>query len=182
MAKKSRSPKRRGKKAAPAKAARSRKTKSAPLRYAQPFFTTTPPEQRPVSPATNTKSLSQFASQRLGPIPKPTRDPTMQLKDIIGQPGTDEIQAAGAIRLHAMGDTGRPGGANTAQEQVAQGMTSDYDPAAGGRNPAFLLHLGDVIYGHDKAQLYRDEFYRPYMKYPGKIVAIPGNHVQGAVQ
>jgi len=176
MAKKSRSPKRRAKKAAPAKAARSRKTKSAPLRYAQPFFTTTPPEQRPVSPATNTKSLSQFASQRLGPIPKPTRDPTMQLKDIIGQPGTDEIQAAGAIRLHAMGDTGRPGGANTAQEQVAQGMTSDYDPAAGGRNPAFLLHLGDVIYGHDKAQLYRDEFYRPYMKYPGKIVAIPGNH------
>jgi len=46
MAKKSRSPKRRAKKAAPAKAARSRKTKSAPLRYAQPFFTTTPPEQR----------------------------------------------------------------------------------------------------------------------------------------
>ena len=23
---------------------------------------------------------------------------------------------------------------------------------------------------------YRDEFYRPYMKYPGKIIAIPGNH------
>jgi hypothetical protein len=39
-----------------------------------------------------------------------------------------------------------------------------------------FLHLGDVIYGHDKTQLYRDEFYRPYMKYPGKIIAIPGNH------
>jgi hypothetical protein len=55
-------------------------------------------------------------------------------------------------------------------------MTGDYDPAAGGRNPALLIHLGDVIYGHDKSKLYRDEFYRPYMKYPGKIIAIPGNH------
>ena len=52
-------------------------------------------------------------------------------------------------------------------------MTADYDPAAHGNNPALLLHLGDVIYGHQKAALYRDEFYRPYMKYPGKIIAIP---------
>lgn len=55
-------------------------------------------------------------------------------------------------------------------------MAQDYSPAAGGRNPAFFLHLGDVIYGPNKDQMYRDEFYRPYMKYPGKILAIPGNH------
>lgn len=180
--KKSKTPKRRAKKAAaakkrtPRKTAMPRKTKSTPLRFAQPFFTATPPAQRAVSPATNTTNLRQFASQKLGPIPKPMRDPTMQLQDIIGQPGTDEIQAVGAIKFHAMGDTGRPGGANTPQEQVADGMTGDYNPTAGGHNPALLLHLGDVIYGHDKAQLYRDEFYRPYMKYPGKIIAIAGNH------
>jgi hypothetical protein len=120
--------------------------------------------------------MAQFAAVKLGPIPAPKGNPMMDLKDIIGQPGTDEIQHAGAIKFHATGDTGRPGGANTEQEQVAEAMTGDYDPAAGARNPALLLHLGDVIYGHDKAQLYRDEFYRPYMKYPGKIVAIPGNH------
>jgi hypothetical protein len=174
--KKSKTPKRRVQKADPARASKSRKTKSTPLRFAHPFFTETPAAQRAVSPATHTKSMSQFASQKLGPIPRPTRDPTLQLKDIIGQPGTDEIQAAGAIRLHVTGDTGRPGGANTEQEQVTEAMSRDYDPAAGGRNPALFLHLGDVIYGHDKAQLYRDEFYRPYMKYPGKIIAIPGNH------
>ena len=39
-----------------------------------------------------------------------------------------------------------------------------------------FIHLGDVIYGHDKAKLFRDEFYRPYTTYPGKIIAIPGNH------
>jgi Calcineurin-like phosphoesterase len=177
MARKSRTSERQVRKAAPAKRTPTpRGTKSAPLRFAHPFFTATPPAQRAVSPATHTQSLSQFAAQKLGPIPKPARDPAMQLQDIIGQPGTDEIQAAGAIRLHAMGDTGRPGGANTEQEQVAEAMTGDYDPAAGGHNPALLLHLGDVIYGHDKAQLYRDEFYRAYMKYPGKIIAIPGNH------
>jgi len=100
----------------------------------------------------------------------------MDLKDIIGQPGVAEIQTVGAIRFHVVGDTGRPGGDTTQQQQVADAMTSDYDPEAGGHNPALFIHLGDVIYGHNKAALYRDEFYRPYMKYPGKIIAIPGNH------
>ncbi len=59
---------------------------------------------------------------------------------------------------------------------MADAMTSDYDPAAPGRSPALLIHLGDVIYGHDNEKLYCDEFYRPYMKHPGKIAAIPGNH------
>jgi hypothetical protein len=33
-----------------------------------------------------------------------------------------------------------------------------------------------VIYGHDKDQRYRPEFYEPYVHYPGKIIAIAGNH------
>jgi 3',5'-cyclic AMP phosphodiesterase CpdA len=55
-------------------------------------------------------------------------------------------------------------------------MALDYHPDSGGANPAFFLHLGDVIYGHQKDNLYRDEFYRPYKDYPGKILAIAGNH------
>ena len=55
-------------------------------------------------------------------------------------------------------------------------MAADYSPKAGGKNPAFFLHLGDVIYGPNKAEEYRDEFYRAYKNYPGKIVAIAGNH------
>src|ERR1700688_4193564 len=104
MARKSRTSKRQVRKAAPAKRTPTpRGTKSAPLRFAHLFFTATPPAQRAVSPATHTQSLAQFAAQNLGPIPKPARDPAMQLQDIIGKPGTDEIQAAGAIRLHDMG-------------------------------------------------------------------------------
>src|SRR5713226_4014347 len=152
------------------------KRKPPVSRFAQPFFTTMPPDRRPIDPKTGARSMSQFATAKLGPIPPPSRDPTMDLSEIIGQPGVDEIKAAGAIRFHAVGDTGRPGGDSTPQGQIADAMISDYDPAAGGRNPALLIHLGDVIYGHDKTILYRDEFYRPYMKYPGKILAIPGNH------
>jgi calcineurin-like phosphoesterase family protein len=155
---------------------KARPRKSPPSRFAHPFFTTAPPEQRPIAAKTGTRTMSAFAVAKLGPVPPPSRVPVMDLSEIIGQPGVDEIKAAGAIRFHAVGDTGRNGGDPTPQEQIAEAMTSDYDPAAQGRNPALLIHLGDVIYGQDKANLYRDEFYRPYMKYPGKIVAIPGNH------
>jgi hypothetical protein len=61
-------------------------------------------------------------------------------------------------------------------EQVSEAMATDYKADAGGLNPAFLLHLGDVIYGPDKETHYGDRFYRPYRHYPGKILAIPGNH------
>jgi calcineurin-like phosphoesterase family protein len=99
----------------------------------------------------------------------------MTLDDVIGAAGAAEIASIGAIRFHAVGDTGRPGH-NDQQQAVADDMTLDYQPAAAGNNPAFFLHLGDVIYGPNKDQMYRDEFYRPYMHYPGKIIAIPGNH------
>jgi hypothetical protein len=152
------------------------KRKPPVSRFAQPFFTTTPPDQRPIDPKTGARSMSQFATAKLGPIPPPSRDPTMDLSEIIGQPGVDEINATGAIGFHAVGDTGRPGGDASEQGHINDAMKDDYDPAAGGRNPALFIHLGDVIYGHDKAKLYRDEFYRPYTTYPGKIIAIPGNH------
>src|SRR5262245_34214504 len=155
---------------------RARTRKPAISRFAFPFFTPTPPEQRPIDPKTGTRRMSQFATAKLGPITPPSREPVMDLSEIIGQPGVDEIKAAAAIRFHAVGDTGRPGGDASEQGHIADRMKEDYDPAAGGRNPALFIHLGDVIYGHDKTKLYRDEFYRPYTTYPGKIIAIPGNH------
>jgi hypothetical protein len=158
------------------KSAPRRRPSAEPLRYAQPFFSTTPPDQRAVAPATGTQRMRDFATQHLGPIPPPRGTPTMDLAAVIGQKGVDAIQASGSIRFHATGDTGRASGDSTDQDDIAEAMTSDYQAGRDGTNPAFFLHLGDVIYGHRKAELYRDEFYRPYMKYPGKILAIPGNH------
>jgi Calcineurin-like phosphoesterase len=100
----------------------------------------------------------------------------MDLAGVIGKAGADAIQGSGAIRFHATGDTGRASGDSTDQDDVAEAMKSDYQAGRDATNPAFFVHLGDVVYGHRKAELYRDEFYRPYLKYPGKILAIPGNH------
>ncbi len=88
--------------------------------------------------------------------------------------GVAEIEAVGEIRFHALGDSG-VGNAQEA-EQVSEEIVGDYTPSGGGLNPAFMLHLGDVIYGTDKEARYSDRFFRPYRHYPGKIIAIPGNH------
>ena len=98
----------------------------------------------------------------------------MALDEIIGAEGAKEIEDGGQFRFHALGDSGVNHA--TEAERIAERMATDYDPDAGHNNPAFLFHLGDVVYGPGKDDHYGERFYRPYMKYPGKIVAIPGNH------
>jgi len=100
----------------------------------------------------------------------------MVLADIIGKAGSDAIAAAHQITIHVAGDTGVPATDHeTNQVIVADEMAKDYDPAHPETSPAFFLHVGDVIYGPGQNS-YLDQFYNPYMHYPGKIVAIPGNH------
>ncbi len=98
----------------------------------------------------------------------------MLLSDIIGKHGSDEIAKAGRMQFHATRDTGRR--ADSPQGEVAEAMARDFDVDHPATSPAFFFHLGDVIYGDLKDQAYRREFYEPYRHYPGKIIAIPGNH------
>lgn len=146
------------------------------LRYAHPFFTAVPPDERPADFSVHGPRMSSWIAQKFGPIPAPRGDSVLSLADVIGADGVGEIEREGAIRFHAVGDTGRPDVHNANQEGVTLQMAADYSPTAAGKNPAFFFHLGDVIYGPDKEQMYRDEFYRPYKDYPGKILAIAGNH------
>jgi Calcineurin-like phosphoesterase len=141
-------------------------------RYAHPFFTTTPPAQR--QPVNGDRRMTDWSKQQLGPVPQGLRDGRMDLAEVIGAEGVTEIEGVGEIRLHVLGDSG-VGMADEA-EQVSDEMATDYKAGAGGLNPAFLFHLGDVVYGPDKETHYGDRFYRPYRHYPGKILAIAGNH------
>jgi hypothetical protein len=77
----------------------------------------------------------------------------MTLDALIGADGAKEIDQVGEIRFHALGDTGL--GSAQEAENVAGEMATDYAAGAGGLNPAFLFHLGDVIYGPDKAAHYQ---------------------------
>ncbi|HEV2690142.1 MAG TPA: metallophosphoesterase, partial [Bryobacteraceae bacterium] len=133
--------------------------------------TSTPPALR--KPVNGNTRLTDWSKQQLGPVPAVLRNGAIDLSEVIGAAGVTEIEGVGELRFHALGDSG-VGMANEA-EQVSDEMATDYKPTAGGLNPAFL-HLGDVIYGPDKEAHYGDRFYRPYRHYPGKILAIPGNH------
>ncbi len=66
--------------------------------------------------------------------------------------------------------------ATTAQHEVADAMSRDIDHQHPERGPAFLLHLGDILYGSDKKAGYANRFYRPNDNYHNFIFAIPGNH------
>jgi hypothetical protein len=141
-------------------------------RFAHPFFTSTPLSDR--QPVNGMTRMTDWSRQQLGPIPPIARGSVMTLDEVVGAPGVAEIEHVGEIRFHALGDSG-VGDAHSA-EQVSDEMAGDYTPTGGGFNPAFLFHLGDVIYGTDKEAHYSDRFFRPYRHYPGKIIGIPGNH------
>jgi predicted MPP superfamily phosphohydrolase len=99
----------------------------------------------------------------------------LALEDVIGPEDVVKIRGYGRIVFHAVGDTGK--GKHSPQAEVVDLMRADYDPnRPPADQPAFLLHLGDVVYGTNKEDLYRDQFYRPNNKYPGRILAVPGNH------
>ena len=111
------------------------------------------------------------------PIPQPWKTPEeMSLGDILGVQAIQQIQSAGKIVLHSIGDTG---GIKEPSHQfaVADAMAKDIDEAdfASGR-PAFCYHLGDVVYYFGQERFYFDQFYDAYRDYDGPIFAIPGNH------
>jgi hypothetical protein len=132
----------------------------------------------------NSRSASEsMASQadQLIAVPKPKRSPAvMDLAEVIGSQQVDDIQQSGQIVFHSVGDTGFGKGEDL--HQVAQVMAMDFQRPNPADRPAFFLHLGDVIYNHQyhdpesKRNMYPPQYYEPYAEYPGRILAIPGNH------
>jgi hypothetical protein len=98
----------------------------------------------------------------------------------LGHQGPADIQAiqkAGQIVFHAVGDTGAAYLTKLVNEvTVADHLTNDFHSSENANRPAFLFHLGDVIYSFGESQYYYDQFYEPFRNYPLPIFAIPGNH------
>jgi hypothetical protein len=87
------------------------------------------------------------------------------------------IQNAGRIVFHAVGDTGAAYLTKLVNEvTVADHMANDFHSSTGADRPAFLFHLGDIVYSFGESQFYYDQFYEPFRNYPLPIFAIPGNH------
>jgi hypothetical protein len=110
-------------------------------------------------------------------IPPPWRTPpVMKLDDVLGAAAIAQIQSAGHLVFHSVGDTG---GIKEPAHQfaVADAMAADlrHKTLAKSR-PAFFFHLGDIVYYFGQEKYYYDQFYDPYRNYNAPIFAIPGNH------
>src|SRR5882757_451917 len=103
------------------------------------------------------------------------------LADIYGDHGPDlikQIEKAGKIIFHALGDSGATTSGKKYKNElgVADQVTMDCQTSNQANHPAFLFHLGDVVYDFGEAQYYYDQFYDPFRNYPLPIFAVPGNH------
>ena len=102
------------------------------------------------------------------------------LQDALGAHGPEIIQAiqsAGRIIFHAAGDSGASNAGKYKNEiTVADQLTMDAQTSDAINRPAFLFHLGDVVYDFGESKYYYDQFYNPFRNYPAPIFAVPGNH------
>lgn len=79
------------------------------------------------------------------------------------------------IVFHVIGDSGGIHG-DDVQVAVSEAMEGQVKSAQAPNKPAFLYHVGDVVYFNGQSELYGAQFYEPYQYYPAPIFAIPGNH------
>ncbi|TDE11288.1 metallophosphoesterase family protein [Dyadobacter psychrotolerans] len=106
------------------------------------------------------------------PLPKPTGSYPYHLS-------LEKIRSSVSDKklvFQMVGDTGSIRSPDF-QQLVAGQMKKQYDEEiAQPDKPAFLFHLGDVVYNFGEAEKYSRQFFEPYDDYPGLIFAIPGNH------
>lgn len=111
-------------------------------------------------------------SHTFQPLPSPTGSYPYRLNLEV----KSENPRPQSMVFHMVGDTGgfkQP----DLQKQIASQMAQQYlQSACPEERPAFLYHLGDLVYHYGEADQYEDQFLKPYESYPGPIYAIAGNH------
>ncbi len=89
----------------------------------------------------------------------------------------EKIKKAKKIIFHSCGDSGASEQRKYRNElKVSDQVTLDSGQSDEANRPAFLFHLGDVVYNFGESQYYYDQFYDAFRNYPAPIFAIPGNH------
>jgi Icc-related predicted phosphoesterase len=92
-------------------------------------------------------------------------------------PGIDQqIEQAGQLVFHVVGDTGGINDGGVVQTAIADAMEAQINQAQAADKAQLFYHLGDVVYYNGLSYLYSQQFYEPYKHYPAPIFAVPGNH------
>ncbi|HYM79422.1 MAG TPA: metallophosphoesterase [Candidatus Dormibacteraeota bacterium] len=161
---------------------------SQPL-FGEPVFSegvpTPDPSQFKVTPNDDqfyTKEVQKLLATEAVSFPKASGNPgdVFSLATAWGPHGSDvinAINAAKAITFQMIGDSGATASKTFgAMIKVSDAVTNDFHTANAANRPAFLYHLGDIVYNFGEWNYYYDQFYEPYRDYPAPIFAIPGNH------
>jgi hypothetical protein len=85
------------------------------------------------------------------------------------------INSSGQMVFFSVGDTGDINATGITRDLAIQ-MEDLYQSSPAASQPAWLYHLGDVVYYNGENTDYRDQFYDPYKFLSAAILAIPGNH------
>jgi hypothetical protein len=120
--------------------------------------------------------MTRSSGQTRGPVPSPRGYPRLDLASIVGAnpPGYDKNAGGETIAFDVIGDSGAPTQQKLSEFEikVTELMARDAQASA----PAFLFHVGDVVYFYGEENYYYSQFYEPFQAYPAPIFAIPGNH------
>jgi hypothetical protein len=165
------------------------KEKLAQPVFGEPVFNegvpTPDPSQFTITPTDSslyTKALQTLLYKDVVPFDQATGKPSdiYSLATAWGPNGPQVIQAinqAKAITFQAIGDSGASTTtAFPSMIRVSDAVTNDFHTSTAANRPAFLFHLGDLVYNFGESNYYYDQFYEPYRNYPAPIFAIPGNH------
>lgn len=112
------------------------------------------------------KVITPAPSEGTGnPLPPPVGAPPFRaLPEHLG------ISDAAAITFFALGDSGG------VKDPHRQAHVSDAMQKHPERFPAFVYHVGDLVYFHGDETDYPSQFYEPYAHLTCPIVGVPGNH------
>lgn len=120
--------------------------------------------------------MNQSKGHTRGPVPTPREYPVMDLADVVGAnpPGYSNDNGLEGIAFDFAGDSGAPTHTKLVgyETKVADLLAAD----AAASPPAFMFHVGDVVYFYGEKAYYYSQFYDPFRAYPAPIFAIPGNH------
>jgi hypothetical protein len=111
-------------------------------------------------------------------IPSSNRQPkdlSYDLASAVDPSVISAINASGQMVFFSVGDTGDINATGITRD-LAEQMEALYTSSPANSKPAWLYHLGDVVYYNGEASDYRDQFYDPYKFLDSTIFAIPGNH------
>jgi uncharacterized protein YukJ len=109
------------------------------------------------------------------PDPRAGRNVYMDLTEVVGQtvPGYADAGGVETLSFDLIGDSGA---VTAAKLQGSMSVGELMTAMAKTSPPAFLFHVGDVVYYYGEKQFYYGQFAEVFKGYPAPIFAIPGNH------